>query len=95
MTFKSNWFKLLLTTNINDKLISLNIMLTGNFNKLILTFALSASLIAAGCSKNGENKTESNTKMEHLTAFFEKAMESNVKIMTYADYYKKRIAERN
>jgi thioredoxin 1 len=43
-------------------------MLRGKFNKLILIFALSASLIAAGCSKNGENKTESNTKMEHLTA---------------------------
>jgi thioredoxin 1 len=39
-----------------------------NLNKLILAFIVSASIIAGGCSKNGENKTESNTKMEHLTA---------------------------
>lgn len=39
-----------------------------HLNKIILLFAISVSLFAAGCSKNGENKTESKTKMEHLTA---------------------------
>jgi len=43
-------------------------MKTINLNKLIFLFAVSVAIITVGCSKNGENKSENNTKMEHLTA---------------------------